>query len=164
MLVRIQFLVFFLILSIAKADCQTAVPITFVSDTMSITGKEEIVEGEYIETVLKNLSVVRLFKTNDGHFYIRFIITKNFYFDKVDVLEIKSGSKSYYAKDTRQFKVDKNSGLYIVEIFPNYINTIKNNGITGLYFAQAETKFTRQDANQIRKIAEFFYDSITASK
>jgi hypothetical protein len=161
---RYRFFVFYFFIGLVSAFSQTELVLEFKEDTMTLNGKGQVLEGKYIETTLKNFSVARLFKTDDNRYYLRFIITTNFYFDKVDVLEIKSGSKSYYAKDTKQYKVDKNAGLYIIEVFPNYIGTIKNYGITGLYFAQAETKFTKQDANQIKKMAAFFYEAITTKK
>jgi hypothetical protein len=92
------------------------------------------------------------------------IVTKNFYFGKTGVLEILSGSKSYYAKETTQFKVSKTSGLYIVEVFPNYLSTLSDHGITGLIFSEAETDFTRQDAQQIKAIASAFYEKVAPGK
>jgi hypothetical protein len=91
---------------------------------------------------------------------LRMIVTKNFYFDKVDVLEIQSGSKSYYAKNTKQFKVSKNSGLLLIEVYRNYINTIKENGITGIVFGGTETKFSNRDAAQIKNLAAILYKSL----
>ena len=127
---------------------------------MGIPQSGKILDGEYLETTLKNLSVVRFFKTEDGKLYLRLIVTKNFYFDKVDVLEIESGTKSYYAKNTRQFKVTRASGLFLIEIYKNYLNTIKDEGITGIVFGGTETKFSNKDAAQIKKIAGVFYESL----
>lgn len=136
----------------------------FVKDTMSIQKDEKIVDGEYVETTLKNLSVVRLFKTNDNKFYMRFIVTEDFYFNKVGTLEIKSGSKSYYAKDTRQHKVNKTKGMYVIEVHKNYLATLKEDGITSIAFASGETDFTRQDAGQIREIARCIYENAFVKK
>lgn len=154
--------VFFLVFlsTLYKGQCDLA----FVKDTMSVKKDEKIVEGEYVETTLKNLSVVRLFKTSDNKFYIRFIVTEDFYFDKVGILEIKSGSKSYYAKDTRQHKVNKTKGMYVIEVYKNYLATLKEEGITSIAFANGETDFTRQDAGQIREIARCIYENAFVKK
>src|SRR3954462_13489083 len=94
---------------------QNGEQLTLLRDTMGVPQENKILDGDYIETTLKNLSVVRFFKTTDGKLFLRLIVTKNFYFNKVDVLEIKSGTKSYYAKNSRQFKVSRSSGLFLIE-------------------------------------------------
>jgi hypothetical protein len=157
---RLRFLLvcfLFLTLGFKGQNCD----FKFSQDTMSLPETNKILEGEYFETTLKDFSVVRLFKTEDDKYYLKFIVKKNFYFDKVDVLEIRSGNKSYYAKNTRQYKIDKTTGLFVIEIFKNYIATLKEDGITSLYFAKAETDFTRQDAGQIKKMAKCFYESLS---
>jgi hypothetical protein len=143
---------------------QTNAEPAFVRDTMTFTGENKVLNGEYVETTLKNLSVVRMFKTADNKYYLRFLVTVNFYFDKVDLLEIRSGKKSYYNENTKQFKVNKTLGLFIVEIPKNYIAQLKDEGITSIVFGKAETDFTRQDASQVRRIARYFYESITGKK
>jgi hypothetical protein len=144
----------------SQVNCEAA----FMKDTMSLPEIGKILEGEYIETTLKDFSVVRLFKANDNKYYLRFIVKKNFYFNKVDVLEIRSGNKSYYAKESKQYKINKTTGLFIIEVFKNYISTLKDEGITSIYFAKAETDFTRQDASEIKKMSKCFYDAITHTK
>ena len=133
-------------------------------DTMSVPESGKILQGEYIETTLKDFSVVRIFRTTDDKYYLRFIVKKNFYFDKVDVLELRTGSKSYYVKNTKQYKINKTTGLFVVEIFKNYISTLKEDGMTSLVFAKAETDFTRQDATQIKQMAKCFYAAINPKK
>ena len=154
--------VFFLVFlsTLYKGQCDLA----FVKDTVSLQKDEKIVVGEYVETTLKNLSVVRLFKTNDNKFYMRFIVTEDFYFDKVGTLEVKSGSRSYYAKDNRQHKVNTTKGMYVIEVYRNYLATLKEDGITSLAFASGETDFTRQDAAQIRAIARCIYANAFVKK
>jgi hypothetical protein len=133
----------------------------FIPDTMSVPGQGTILQGDYIETTLKNQSEVRFFRAKGNKLYLRMIVTENFYFDKVDMLEIRSETKSFYAKNTRQHKVSKTKGLYIVEIFPNYLSTLKEYGITGIAFGQAETRFTRQDARQVKAIASCLHSNLS---
>ncbi len=158
---RIKYIIFYFLLFSLYASSQADKNAAFVRDTMSMPETGKTLEGEYVETTLKNLSVLRFFKTDDNKYFLRFIVTKNFYFNKTGVLEIRSGSKSYYAKNAKQYKIDKSAGLFLIEVQRNYIGTIKDHSITSLVFGEAETTFTKQDAAQIKTLALFFYASIS---
>lgn len=121
-------------------------------------------DGEVLTTILKNKNAVEFIKADNGKLYLKLTVSQNLYFDKIDVLEIRSGSKSFYVKDTKQYQRDKNTGFFVVELFKNYVATLKDDGITSIYFNQAETPFTRQDCVQIKQIAKCFYDAITPKK
>jgi len=139
----------------------------FVKDTMTLNGSDRVLSGEYLEVTLKDQHVVRLFKADDNHVYLRFIVTRNFYFGKSGPLEILSGSKTYTAKNVTQHKVNKTRGLFVTEIFTNYLSTIRDEGMTGLYFNQAETDFSRGDSKKIKRMAKVFqqaYLSATTKK
>ncbi len=146
------------------ANCQEKVELSFVRDTMSFFPEKKILEGEYLETTLKKFSVVRVFKTADERFYIRLLVTENFYFNKVDVLEVRSGNKSYYVKNSKQYKVDKTKGLFVFEVYKNYLAQLKDEGITSIYFAETETDFTRQDAHEIKKMFKYFFETTFMKK
>jgi hypothetical protein len=153
--------VLFLSLTIkSQSDCNAA----FKRDTIFIPKEQKLLEGDFIETTLKNQSVVQLFNVDNTKFYLKLYVTENFYFNKIDVLEIKSGKKSYYAKDTKQFKLSKTKGMFVIEIFKNYLATLKEEGITSIVFGGAETDFTRQDASQLKKMATCFYETIFIKK
>lgn len=154
----------FILLSLINCHAQSKCEFSFMEDTLTIPEKGIVLNGVSLETVLKNQSIVKLFKSSDDKLYIKFIVTENFYFDKVDVLEIRSGSKSYYAKGTKQYKINKTKGMFVIEVFKNYIVTLKDDGITSLVFNAAESDFTRQDASQIRKISICFYETIYGKK
>jgi hypothetical protein len=149
---------------LGKIFAQAPCDLRFVSDTMSTYTKNTVLEGSYVETTLKKGSTVRFFKTNSDKYYLRFLVTENFYFDKSDILEIVSGNKSYYAPDTRQWKVTKSLGLFILEIPKNYVSQLKDHGITALVFAHAETHFTKSDCKLIKEICTCFYNSIQNKK
>lgn len=151
---------FFLIRSTVLAQTCNA----WANDTMGIPETGRTLTGKYLETTLKKNSVVRLFRSDDGKLYLRLIVTENFYFNKVAMLEIRSGSKSYYVKNTKQHKLDKTRGMFFTEIFSNYLVTLKEHGITGVIFGEAETDFTRADAAQVKQIAGCMYDDITQKK
>lgn len=136
----------------------------FIQDTLFIPKESKVISGEYLQANLKNGSVLRLYKTAGNRYYLHLTVTENLYFDKVDLLEIQSGSKSFYAKETKQMEAGKATGYYVIEIFKNYVGTIREEGITGIIFGKAETSFTRQDASQSRQIAKCFYETIDTKK
>lgn len=158
----------FLLLSILfislTLTSQNGCDFEFKNDTIFIPKEEKLLNGDYIETSLKNQSNVQLFKISETKLYLKLYVTENFYFNKIDVLEIKSGKKSYYAKDTKQFKLTKTKGMFVIEIFKNYLTTLMDYGITSIVFGGAETKFTRQDASQVKKLSTCFYESIFVKK
>jgi hypothetical protein len=144
----------------AQESCESL----FFTDTLTNPVDHKVVEGLSAETTLKNLSVIRAVKTSDNRYFLRMIVTRNFYFDKVATLEIRSGKRSYYAKDTRQFKINKTTGLFVIEIYKNYLAQLKDDGITSIVFGEAETDFTRQDASNLRKMFKCFYEKSVAQK
>ncbi len=158
------FVFFYLILSVMYLKSQNKCDMSAMTDTIINSNKEKVTQGEFIQATLKNKSVVQLYKLSNNKYYLKLIVTENLYFDKIDNLEILSGSKSYNEKNTRQYELNKSAGYYVIEIYKNYVATLKDDGITGIIFGKAETNFTKQDANQVKQIAKCFYDNITLKK
>lgn len=142
---------------VSKLPAQTC-ELQVLPDTMTLHGAGKILEGQRVSVSLKKGGEITLFISGDGKVYLRFLVKENFYFDKTDILEIRSGSKSYYAKNVKQFKVDKTTGLFVFEIFTNYLTTLKEEGITAISFSKADTNFTRKDASEVRKAAFCIYE------
>jgi len=136
----------------------------FNQDTVFIPKENKVITADCIKTTLKDKSEILLFKTPSNKYYLKLIVTENLYFNKVDLLEIKSGSKSFFAKDTKNFEYDKHAGFYVVEIYKNYAGTLKDEGITSIVFGKAETAFCKQDCSQIKQISKCFYESIATKK
>lgn len=133
-------------------------------DTVFMPKENKVIETEILEANLKSGGIGLLIKTENNRYFLKLVVTENLYFNKTEQLEIISGSKSTFYKDTKQFQYDKHRGYYIVEVFKNYIATLKEYGITSLVFGKAETKFSKQDCNQIKQIAKCLYESISAKK
>lgn len=142
----------------AQGEC------SFVKDTLFLPDEKKNLSGEYLEAVLKNNSVLRLYKTGSNRYYLRLAVSENLYFDKTDQLEIQSGSKSMYEPKIKQYELGKATGYYVFEIYKNYIATLKDDGITAIVFGKAKTSFTRQDANKIKDISNCFYETIVSKK
>lgn len=137
---------------------------SFIHDTIRIPKENKVIQADYVITSLKNGSTIQLIKAPANKFYMRICTSENLYFGKTDVMEIKSGSKSFFAKETTNYEISKNSGYYIIEVYKNYIGTLKDDGITGLVFGKAETAFSKQDCNQVKQMAKYFYQNISAKK
>ena len=150
-------LLFFLFVNTGfSQDCPALVP-----DTMTMPGDHKAMNGEYLEAQMKNGSTVRFFKTENERLFIRLVVTKNFYFNQVSTLEIQSGSKSYYIKNAKQYKLDKGHGLFVAEIYRNYLITLKEFGITAIDFGGVVTDFTRHDASAVKQIAKCVYATLS---
>jgi hypothetical protein len=149
--------VFFLLPPLqSQTDCE------FKADTVYIPKFNKVINGEVLQTAFKNRSILQLIKGEANTFFLKLIVTENLYFNKVDQLEIKSGTKSFYAKETKHYELDKNTGFYVIEIWKNYIATLKDDGITAITFGSATTEFTKQDATNAKQIAKCFYEKISA--
>jgi hypothetical protein len=70
---------------------------------------------------------------------------ENFYFGRVDVLNLFSGSKQYTEEGVKQFKISKTEALYVIPVQRNYLNQLQFEGLSGYSFAGAETRFSRRD-------------------
>lgn len=156
--VLILFSFFFSALLCAQTNC------AFAKDTFFIPKENKTINGEFLETVFKNKTIVKLIKSETNKYYLKMIVPENLYFDRVDVLEIRSGTKSFYAKETKQFQLNKHTGFYVVELYKNYVATLKEDGITSIVFNKAETIFTKQDCSQIKQIAKCFYEAVSTKK
>ncbi len=141
----------------------------FVQDTLSVpsltTHKDnKVVNVEYVQTALKNRSTVQIFKTETNRFFLKLTVTENLYFNQTEKLEIRSGKKQSWTLETKQYQKDKFTGYYLIEVFRNYIGTLKDDGITAIVFGHAETNFSKQDCSQIKQISKCFYDKIAVKK
>ena len=135
-----------------------------ITDTIRIPKENKVLNSQYLITTLKNGTTIQLIKSSNAKFYLRIVTSENLYFGKTAMLEIISGSKSFFAKETTNFQLNKNTGYYIIEIYKNYIGTLKEEGITKLDFDKAVTTYSKQDCNQVKQMAKHFYESFCVQK
>jgi hypothetical protein len=160
------FLVFVSGLSLGQeVSCENS----FTPDTFTVYLGErategKLYEGEMISTTLKNKSVVQMYAVDRKRFFIRIYITENFYFNKIDLLTIESGKWTYPVKNCKQHKISKTQGMYVFEVQKNYLATLRDEGMSKLVFAGAETDFTRNDGQQIKKMCRCFYETMFGKK
>lgn len=136
----------------------------FITDSLYKENEEAFVLADGLKTpVFKNESQVKLFKVGNKY-YLMIICRNNLYFDLVSDFEIKSGTKSMALKGVKQHQKDKHSAFFVVEVFKNYVATLKDEGITSFVFNNTETSFGKQEQKEIKKIATCFYQTINVPK
>ena len=154
--------IFFYFFALCIIFAQSQIDCVFKADTVFVPKENKVLNATYLQTTFKNKTNFYLYKANNNKYYIKFVVTENLYFGKVDLLELKSGTKSFYAKETTHYQLDKNTGYYVFEIYKNYIGTLKDDGLTSINFGKAETIYSKQDCNQVKQLAKCFYQSIDA--
>ncbi len=132
----------------------------FITDSLYIEKDNTFIQSDGLKTpLLKNEGQVKLFKTGNKY-YLMIICRTNLYFDLIGDLEIKSGDKSMAPKGIKQHQLNKRTAFFVIEVFKNYIATLKDGGITSIVFNNTETTFGKQDVKEIKKISNCFYQTI----
>lgn len=160
---RFPFLItslFFLSVLNAQNTCEMG----FVRDSLFIEKDNVFVGADGLKTpALKEGGEVKLFKVQNKY-YLMILCKSHLYFDLVHDLEIRSGSKSMFSKGIKQHQKDKYTAFFVVEIFKNYIATLKDDGITSYVFNTKEVAYTKSEIKEIKKIANCFYQTINVKK
>ncbi len=156
-------LIFISTLFFARSICAQT-NCAFMPDTLILEETKTSIYGVSIEAKLKKHGELKLFKADNGKLYLHFLVTENLYFDKRDNLEIESDGRSILFKNVLHQKYDKYTGLYVVEIWKNYIVTLKDDGLSSLTFSKAKTKFYPSESKLVKQIADCFYQEINIKK
>jgi formylmethanofuran dehydrogenase subunit D len=136
----------------------------FVTDTLFNEKDNSFLMADGLTTpMFKNGTQVKLFKVGN-RYYLEIEVRDNLYFDKIDNLEVKSGSKSMFQKAIKQHQKNKHTAFFVMEVFKNYVATLKDDGITSFVFNNAESTFSKQEIKEIKKIANCFYQTINVPK
>lgn len=138
--------------SFAQSDYQCHIQI----DTMTIPLTGSLQQGSYVELKLEKKGRLRVFKASDQKCYLMCYANENFYFGRVDVLQLFSGNKQYTEEGVKQFKISKTEALYVIPVQRNYLNQLRFEGLSGFTFAGAETRFSRRDT----KNSLLFFDCV----
>lgn len=145
------------------SNSQNTCEMGFATDSLFIEKDNDFKLADGLFTPnLKNENQIKLFKVGN-RYYLCIETRTNLYFDKVDNLEVKSGSKSMFQKSIKQHQKNKHTAFYVMEVYKNYIATLKDEGITSYVFNNAETFFGKQDIKEVKKIANCFYQTINVS-
>jgi hypothetical protein len=132
----------------------------FVSDSLYMPSENSYYMATGLVTPeLRNGTFVKLF-LHRNKYYLMIESKSNLYFDKSEMLEIKSGKKSMFQKDAKQYQKNKYTAFFVLEVYKNYIATLKEEGITSYVFSNNEIALNKQDTKEIKKIADCFYRTI----
>lgn len=155
---------FFLLALIATcytASAQVPCNQQFRTDTAVInrfTYAREAVE--LMEVSIKNNYQVQ-FILKDKKTYLRIIVRDNLGFGQIGEFKLICGKKQIYDKDIKLVQIDKGSGWFVIELNPNYIQTIRDLGISRIIFRDTvEFVVPKADSEKIRQVAACFFDAV----
>lgn len=140
----------------AQTDCTNLLKSD--SCALQISSKKELVE--IAEVKIKNNYQVQFIK-QDQKKYLKLIIKDDLGFGKKGSLLLYCNKKQIYVKMITLQIIDKTSAYFLIELIPNYITTLKENGLTNIIFCEKiEFVVPKQDSEAVKKMAACFYDLV----
>ncbi|MBK7818199.1 MAG: hypothetical protein IPJ60_12145 [Sphingobacteriaceae bacterium] len=131
-------------------NAQNTCEMGFVRDSLFVEKDNAFVGADGLITPLfKDGGQVKIFKVGNKY-YLMLTCKSNLFFDVINDLEIKSGTKSMVAKGVKQHQKDKYTGFFVVEILRNYVATLKDNGITSYVFNTKETLLVKMKLKKLK--------------
>lgn len=115
---------------------------------------------QLMEVKIKNNYQIQFIK-KDSKNYLKIIVKDNLGYGQTGSLLLYSNKKQYFLKSITLQIIDKKSGYFILEVNPNYLTTIKENGLTSIIF-QEKVEFTipKQDSELVKQLATCFEKSL----
>ena len=147
-------LVLFSINSFAQISCDNILK----TDSVAMQKPSVKEEVQVAEVKIKNNYLVQFIKQGPKN-YLKLTVRDNLGYGKTCALLLYCNKKQIYVKSTTLMVADKGSAYFLVELVPNYISTLKENGLTNIIFCEnAEFVVPKQDAEAVKKLAGCFYD------
>lgn len=141
----------------AQAPCEKG----FRTDTTVInrfTYAREAVE--MMEVTIKNNYQLQFIR-KDNKTYLRIVVRDNLGFGQIGEFMLICGKKQIYDKDVKLVTIDKSSGWFILELNPNYIQTIRDLGLNKIIFRDTvEFIIPKSDSEKIKHTASCFFDAV----
>jgi len=148
-------LLFSVLVTVAQNPC------SFKSDSVVVNRfdyKKEFVE--MMEVTIKNNYQLQFIKAGKTTF-LKIIVRDNLGFGQIGEFMLVCGKKQIYNKDTKLVPIDKTSGYFVIELNPNYIQTLKDLGLTKLIFRDTvEFLIPKTDSDKIKQTATCFFDMV----
>jgi hypothetical protein len=134
----------------------------FRTDTSIISrftyAKEEV---ELMEVTIKNNYQLQFIRSKDKKTYLRIIVRDNLGFGQIGEFMLICGKKQIYDKDVKLVPIDKSSGWFILELNSNYIQTLRDLGLTKIIFRDTvEFLVPKTDSEKIKQTAACFFDAV----
>lgn len=115
---------------------------------------------EMMEVTIKHDYQIQFIRNNDKTF-LRIVARDNLGFGQIGEFVLICGKKQIYDKDVKLVTIDKSSGWFILELNPNYIQTIRDLGISRIIFRDTvEFVVPKSDSEKIRQTASCFFDAV----
>ena len=152
---------FFLIIGLLyiSFDCNSQVKCILKEDSCSLQtpNKKELVD--LLDVKIKDNYQVQFVK-HLNLFYLKLIIKNDLGFGKTGSLVLLSGKRQNYIKEISLQKIDNNSAYFLLELKPNYLTTLKENGLTSFVFCEnREFVIPKTDSESVKKAASCFMET-----
>lgn len=98
------------------------------------------------------------FINNKGKLLLKITPNQKLGFIDVGSLQLKSGSKSIFFKNTTYHNYKEPGAYFLVDVLINYIATLRDDGLTSLVFNEKFEAVFADDQKNIRKTAKCFYE------
>lgn len=119
---------------------------------------------ELMEVTIKNNYQLQFIR-KDQKTYLRIIVRDNLGFGQIGEFMLICGKKQIYDKDIKLVPIDKGSGWFIIELNPNYIQTIRDLGLNKIIFRDTvEFVVPKSDSEKIRQTATCFFEAVVAKE
>jgi len=133
-------------------DCKEQI----VSDSIVRPSDNKKILANVLYMGLKNGGAVQ-FASDNGKYYLKITPHEKFGYIEDGALELKSGSKSFFVKNAKLHNIKDLGAFFVVEIYLNYVATLKEDGLTGIVFNKFEVKLEKVDTKNVERTAECFY-------
>lgn len=133
---------------------------TFEIDSVFFPESKKNIQVEVLNTIIKNNYNVQFISSGHKQF-LKIIVHDDLGFGLTGSLLLKSGSKQMFFKSVKLYPIDKNSGYFILDLYPNYLVTLKEYGLSSLYFNnKTEFGIPKQYSDNIKSNAACFFTLI----
>ncbi len=107
---------------------------------------------------LKNGGSIQ-FINNKGKLILKITPNQKLGFLDAGSLQIKSGTKSFFLRNTTLYNHKEPNAYFLVDVLINYVATLRDDGLTSLVFNEKfEAVFPGEDQKNIRRTAKCFYE------
>lgn len=113
-----------------------------------------------MEVKIKNNYNVQLIKHGPKK-YLKIIVRDNLGYGQTGSLLLYSTKKQYFTKSITLQVIDKNSAYFLLELNPNYLLTLKENGLTSIIFRESvEFTIPKQDSEAVKQLVTCFTETL----
>ena len=141
--------------SLAQTKCKYS----FSSDSCALDNPAQKEWAELMELKIKNNYNVQMIKHGQKK-YLKIIVRDNLGYGQTGSLLLYSNKKQYFTKSITLQIIDKTSAYFLLELNPNYLMTLKENGLTSIIFQEkVEFSIPKQDSEAVKQLAACFSET-----